>query len=341
MKKSSVRYAFIDYAKIIGIWIVVLGHYTYAQDVEFVNNGVWHLMFDVTLFHMPLFFIISGMLYKPTDIHETIKKGWTQLLVPYLIMATIGLLLEFFLGHFNIMILLKGIAGIISGNDMPRASMSYTRPLWFLYALFLIKMYMSINKELKCGLGGAIGALLGIVILYWGNKLWFRVDSALSGFVFFYIGYSLKDLWIRIDRISIIWKIALVFFCLIILVLTAMWNIDYETSSGALSLNMIRAGKYPFLFLISGIVGTIMILSIGSLLSTVVNNCSYCKSISNGTIVLLGFHMMVYIFIIKPIFNVSDNIIIVIGLSTLNFLICVCVAMICNKYFPALLGNRK
>lgn len=268
MKNTGVRYAFIDYAKIIGIWIVVLGHYTYAQNIEFVNNGVWHLMFDVTLFHMPLFFIISGMLYKPTDIHETIKKGWIQLLVPYIIMAIIGLLLESAIESFNIHIVMKEIAGIISGNDMGAyASMRFTRPIWFLYALFLVKLYMSVSERIKWG-GHILIILLGIVALFMGNKLWFRVDSALAGYVFFYIGYRFKNLWVKIDRIESIRKMSIIFVCLIILYITAIYNIDYETKEGTLSLNMMRAGKYPFVFLISGIVGTIMILSIGSLLSS-------------------------------------------------------------------------
>ncbi len=50
----------IDYAKVFMIYLVVLGHYTYAIGLDFKPQPVWNLMKIITLFHMPFFFVVSG-----------------------------------------------------------------------------------------------------------------------------------------------------------------------------------------------------------------------------------------------------------------------------------------
>ena len=52
------RFLFIDLAKTIGIYLVILGHYVWYMDIPFGNTAaVWNMAYFVTLFHMPLFFI--------------------------------------------------------------------------------------------------------------------------------------------------------------------------------------------------------------------------------------------------------------------------------------------
>lgn len=61
MKKDI---AWIDYARLLGILLVVFGHVLQSQSL-FTENESLHLIWNfVYLFHMPLFFIISGYLYK-------------------------------------------------------------------------------------------------------------------------------------------------------------------------------------------------------------------------------------------------------------------------------------
>jgi len=72
--KMQNRIDWIDWAKVIGIWIVVYGH----------TPG--HLFGQVIfLFHMPLFFIISGMLYKQRPVVHEIQRSLYSLILPYFI----------------------------------------------------------------------------------------------------------------------------------------------------------------------------------------------------------------------------------------------------------------
>ena len=74
------RIVWIDYAKAIGITLVILGHVPVPADIKWVIYG----------FHMPLFFVISGYLmsrHYDTRVGQ-LKKIANSLLLPYLIYAS-------------------------------------------------------------------------------------------------------------------------------------------------------------------------------------------------------------------------------------------------------------
>lgn len=75
------REAWLDAAKGVGILFVVLAHTAGA------GPGAWDAIFahGVLLFHMPLFFIISGYVYRPTARGELFWKKISSLAVPYVV----------------------------------------------------------------------------------------------------------------------------------------------------------------------------------------------------------------------------------------------------------------
>ena len=61
----------IDYVRYIGIFLVILGHMHYTESNVFIKNFIY-------FFHMPLFFLISGMLIQ----RKAAEKGtenWKKL----------------------------------------------------------------------------------------------------------------------------------------------------------------------------------------------------------------------------------------------------------------------
>lgn len=83
------RGVWIDYAKAIGIYLVILGHIPVTADIKWAIYGI----------HMPLFFIISGILRSRTDndVKEQLKKIVNGLVIPYVIYVSgITLLYLFF-----------------------------------------------------------------------------------------------------------------------------------------------------------------------------------------------------------------------------------------------------
>ena len=96
MKQLEKRLDFLDVCKGIGIVLVILGHiYGLSSKV-----GIW-----IYSFHMPLFFILSGLVYnekKNTELpfFEFLKKKAKSYLVPYYLYALINLVIELLWSKF-------------------------------------------------------------------------------------------------------------------------------------------------------------------------------------------------------------------------------------------------
>ena len=95
-------------------------------------------------FHMPLFFMISGFLYKPRHFKEQVKKDFYSLMAPYYLINFICLIPSFAIMIFkdyDISYLVNRIGAIFmgvgykAGNWQPVCS-----PMWFI-ACFLFKVY--------------------------------------------------------------------------------------------------------------------------------------------------------------------------------------------------------
>lgn len=338
------RLLFLDYGKSILILLVVLGHYTYAMEIPFSDICVWHIMHIITLFHMPFFFIVSGILFKLSNMRNILSKGIQQLVKPYLIMCVLTMmivvLISAFQNELTIKKAIKMIIGIGSGFDMKGA---YTLPcaaLWFCYVLFFIKILKIFSKELMKNRYmwwiEILLLLLGVLMMFIGNRLWFRIDSLLVGYLFFSIGFHFKEVWLKIKLMNNKTLCIGIFLSLVVLAVSAFFNLDLTNRQG-LSINACYFGPYPPLFLLSGISGSCLILMLSRLFK---NENKFILTLSNGTIIVLGFHWLVYIYLFKFLFD-TDNSIVATLISVLNLLVCYLLILLSDRYFPALLGNRK
>jgi len=121
-------------AKGIGICLVVFSHY-----IPFDSPEYWVLSRDIVYkFHMPLFFLLSGYLYKGYSggyINHVMNKS-KRLALPFFSIALLFLVI-------------KGIASSVVGMDNPITNNSilqvitcpinsYMPLLWFIYTLFFI-----------------------------------------------------------------------------------------------------------------------------------------------------------------------------------------------------------
>ena len=125
-------------------------------------------------------------------------------------------------------------------------------------------------------------------------------------------------------------------FASLILFIVASLTIDYEQRQG-LSINAMAFGRYPVLFLASGIIGTIFIFSLSQLLSTLKSKAILL--ISNGTIIILAFHELVINLFAGVIVTYNPLLAVLFSWSVL--IICCFLILLINRYFPILLGNRK
>lgn len=182
--QKSKRELWIDILRGGGILLVVLLH----------SNPPFNKI--VGGFLIPLFFIITGFLWKKKRIQQYLHKYIT----PYFILCAINFLL------YSAMLLVKKkeipickyILGILYSRGttewMPNCS-----PLWYLTSLFcstiIFGLIQEINRRsIKTILVVASGFLSAFLSYAEFFKLPWNIDTALMGVVFLYFGYNLRQL---------------------------------------------------------------------------------------------------------------------------------------------------
>lgn len=188
-KLVSKRELWIDVLRGIGISFVVLGHATPPFN-KFIYG-----------FHMPLFFLISGLLWRNNNssIVYVTNKNLKRYIIPYFILCGINLVLRLSLLLLSPVQLSIGkyIIGILYSRGttewMPNCS-----PLWFLTTIFVALLFFELIQRVKTRLMrvilifilGLSSALLSYLEIF---KLPWNIDTAMMATVFIGIGYLLKE----------------------------------------------------------------------------------------------------------------------------------------------------
>ena len=176
----------IDMMKGIGILLMVFNHC--PVDIYFLHRFI-------EIFHMPLFFLLSGYLYKEKTIKDLLRRNARFILKPYFVtMAFVCICLT--LNHVDT--LWGGV--ILLGNS--RSTLGFDNcyevgPLWFLTAFFMTMIYahflFKIRNEIFRGV--VVLVLFSLSVLYMlfvGTMTPFGTTSAFGGLLFLYIGYCVR-----------------------------------------------------------------------------------------------------------------------------------------------------
>lgn len=328
----------IDWAKSIGMCCVISGHFPYYFNIPYppLNDSLeWNWAHFVTLFHMPLFFIISGMLFrKKGNSKSEINKAVKTLLLPYILISVIIMSIYIFIWGLNDenVNILQFAVGIICGGDLyGKANIYPAGPIWFLYSLFFIKViytYVYDKKKIIFTL-----MLISIsVILINKNFLPFRIDSSFVGFLFFSIGFLFKKFWFRLLNIKLSLNILGLIFSLG-LVLVIYYTVGSMGTKHGFSINVNYYGSVPMLFIISGIIGTYLIFSVCKVLSHFKMKSIYI--FSTGMIIPLGFQKIIMLALYKYMPTID-----IITVSAITIILSYTLILIFSKYMPIVIGNR-
>lgn len=186
------RKASIDIAKGLGICLVVLGHLIDYFDAEL--PGVYPYIY---LFHVPLFFFLSGLFFKESEkFGDCVRKKFSRLYVPYLLANIFFFAVEM----LRIQVLKDVSDGSLTWMDLPYAVFGLwpvpsmlSRPTWFILVLFrvfiiykLMQLVFKGNKYLMfavCSVAGVAGAFFPI------EK--YMIGQTLVALPFFSLGHML------------------------------------------------------------------------------------------------------------------------------------------------------
>lgn len=195
------RIAWIDTAKGIGIFFVVLGHA--LPDGHLTATVIW-------TFHMPLFFFLSGLTIRPWGAgpRGSFLRSLKNLAIPYLFFSVVAIVLWqalhcsiATLQHCNILPwdsssswvnLLGQMAYGVAGPDQ---KMGYDVPLWFFTCLFSIRLLFALvtafaRKLRTVAMVVALVALFAhLVVFPHVRTLPWNMDVALVGLLFYTAGF--------------------------------------------------------------------------------------------------------------------------------------------------------
>lgn len=190
-----------DYIKAFAILLVVVGHTLRGLHSSGIlpDGGTWaYVDKGIYLFHMPLFFFLSGLFVKDllerTDVRSFIKRNIITLLLPLVIWSYLQMGLQYSVS--------SGVNNPVSLYELMLAPFPPKQQFWFLWALFVIACFSGLVMQLKDGKKIlAVLAVLDVAVLsitdYSGHSL-ARFDSVnipLIGQAIFYFPYYVAALF--------------------------------------------------------------------------------------------------------------------------------------------------
>ena len=261
MKTAKKRLDWIDISKGIGILLVIIGH---CLDLEKAPMQV------IFVFHMPLFFILSGFVFSAGDgFGVFIKKRIRGLIIPYFVFFALGLFVTLLIPVWR-----QGLTveGLLEDLRLADPSNIHNSSIWFLICLFIVQLIFFFLKKLPLWLRAVIVIALyaaGIVCanIIHGDETTQRLpldlDVVPAALIFFAFGSFLKDRCS--DRIKAGPEKNAVLICLIP-VSAAILAAAYVLN-GYVNMHGLRFGN-PVLYLLGGISGTVLTVGITMLLSS-------------------------------------------------------------------------
>ena len=210
---SKKRLTWVDVTKGFLMILVVIGHYPGELDFPLITYIYW--------FHMPAFFLLSGLFFKEIkddqSTTKSIKKRFLQLMVPYLFfllaITTVRYAMELSLGNFDLSWYLQDLWKLVIAGRYARGAYGvfwFVTTLFFTYLLFMwMTKYLNRVKQIAVLLIFYVIAHLESIFAMQVidgapdkasqaiPMLW-NLDVVLMAIVYFALGYYAKSIWMNI-----------------------------------------------------------------------------------------------------------------------------------------------
>lgn len=275
------RIRWIDWAKTICMFLVILGHCHLSETYKPITTLIYS-------FHIPLFFFLSGLLCSSKFDYHSVKKDFTFIIIPYFTYGIIYILINSVLSHrISFYEYSIDLYSMIAGYDCSLG------PIWFLPALFICKIlfhiidYYDNNRYTK--------ALFSIIILFpiyyiynFRINIPFFADSAICALPFFYLGHESAEICQKIKTSHPIIRATLFIPLFFVLVYFGVKN-------GSVVLADCIYGNNIICYYINAFIGIILIIILCMALENMSQQLVYIMAL--GSIVTLGFHGIILRFI--------------------------------------------
>ena len=180
-----------------GFFIIhmILGHISQSQYASVEDSTFFVVVNRLFFFFMPWFFFKSGMFFRANNYREFNKKSFKRLMIPFIFFSIIGEPLYWihlsFTEHATAwQWYLASIKTIVSHGQMQGNG-----PLWFLFSLFLIRIFYN-----RCCKNNHIKILCIFLFLFLlcylhtFSNVYPSITHTLAGFIYFSAGDLMKNL---------------------------------------------------------------------------------------------------------------------------------------------------
>lgn len=272
------RIYWIDYVKTIGIYLVIIGHTVLPLDQLYIRDFIYS-------FHIPLFFILSGLLFKTEKNSICFSKSIKAIIIPYFLLN----LLVFFIFFFPKYIFYGNSSAIITPL---LATLNGTAPMaaatcWFLLVLFWIRSLANFilqQKSIWILISCILLPLIGYSLYHFLKiELYYFIDQALIAYPFFIIGYFIK----KYKVLETIKPIHLL-FVFIGFILQA-FLVNYI---GFVDLFFCKIGPNVIVYYLASVLGSFIVIIPCILFLN--KPSKFVQIISTGTIFILATHQQFY-----------------------------------------------
>ena len=322
---ATSRYVWVDWAKVILIYLMVVGHSIPC---------LWQFNL-IYAFHMPAFFVISGFLYHEHNWRHTLKSFGIPLVVFSSVNLAIYLIPKLLKGTLDTSnFALRCFVPYFGGGPKDLDYIILFPGCWFIFSLFFGRLLMGdihclsfIRKFAKYAILLLCVYLIVEPFVFPNNPLvdykFYRVVASLP---FMLGGYVLKEI-LHVERLK--WRI--LFPLMVIFVIISLLQ-------GRCGILGYQFGYSYVVYYINAIIGSICLFALCSKLKSNV----IIETLSKGTLFVLAFNFVLIAFcrvLFDKIGFGGDKIVVPWLVGIISMAICYYPINWILKYCPALLGK--
>lgn len=277
------RLLWADYTKAFAIWLVVLGH---------SNLELEGLVQFICIFHMPVFFLISGYFDKGVTFSwDVLKKNFNRIMIPYFFFSVCAFSICWMppylhpeLYHHGTIpqTFLKAFVGMFLMEDQVRPyAFMPSGPLWFLVALFNCRIIFSIVCLCwrKCRVAIlAVLALCATAVYF--RFPFFSLDSAIISLPIYGCGYLLK-------KYKVLEMTHNHFLILLFSIVCWIYTATIGMQNGYVSVDGCVWGNSLPMFYVNGIVGSLACIFTCMMVN---KEFKFIKQVGMSTMTILATH---------------------------------------------------
>lgn len=332
-QSGGARLPYLDYARVFAAYLVILGH------LLPINDSVMRPY--IYSFHMPFFFLVSGMLHKDLGFIAW-KKYWKTLLVPFLFFNLLFFILwpvcwkagiwgggpshmfkeNYSIGSLYSNYFVKAVIDIFKGKGGPDG------PTWFLLALFWCKLANDILCCRKLMPYAGIALLIGVIGIAFYPKAFLQIGNALMVMPFFYLGFKYKkkiQQWCEKEKLII--GIFLLLLCI------PFTPINGRVSSYTMNYGQMVFPGNVFIYYVNAFVASLGLL----IICTRFRQSQLITLSAKALISILCVHGF-FIYIMRN-YGCFDNLLICAIVSCGIFIVCVLCHQLLERYVPFAIGK--